>query len=388
MQIRTIKQVRNIAGKRVLLRADFNVPVVGGSVMDDFRIRAGLRTLRYLLKQQCRILIVSHLGRPEGRVADEYSLEPVATRLGELLGQKVVFTNEMAPYREAHRAAKPDQVVLFENIRFYPEELEDDKNFSQRLSKLADIYVNDAFSVSHRKHASVSAIKRYLPGYAGLLLADEVDNLNKILRPKPPMVAILGGAKIKTKLPLLENLSKITQCVLTGGVLANDFIAALGYETGKSKVEAKDVEGAAKVYKKTRIILPVDVVVSTEPDGKGGVTVRNLNDISRKDYIYDIGPKTIKLYSSYIKGGETLVWNGPMGMFEHKSFKHGTLAVARLIASRSRGKAFGVIGGGETVAALQMTKMFGFVDWVSTGGGAMLAYLGKEKMPGLAGIVR
>nr|MCU0680433.1 phosphoglycerate kinase [Planctomycetota bacterium] len=252
----------------------------------------------------------------------------------------------------------------------------------------ADLYVNDAFAVCHREQASVGAIKKFLPAYAGLLLTQEVESLNKVLKPKKPLVSIIGGSKISTKAPLVKKLYAQSNHLLIGGALANNFFLACGYEVGKSLIDKDSIAFAKKYFSKSKrdkkIILPIDVVVRND---KKKVTVKKLTAIAKNDMILDIGPESISLFAIYIKKAQTLAWNGPMGKFEEDSFKHGTLAVARLIATRSTGHAFGVVGGGETVEVLKMSKMFEYVDWVSTGGGAMLSYLGGEKMPGLKGIV-
>jgi 3-phosphoglycerate kinase len=238
----------------------------------------------------------------------------------------------------------------------------------------------------------VSAIKKFLHTYAGLLLEDEIVHLTKTLQPQKPLVIVIGGSKISTKLPLITHFLKKADHILIGGAIANDFVKGLGYEVGKSMVgkDAAQLRRAIKIYKKAgnkKIILPLDFVVSDRLDGKGKAEVRSINNISKKDYILDIGPKTISFYAKYIKAANTLIWNGPMGMFEQDDFRHGTMAIARLIASRSTGHAFGVVGGGETVEALKKTQMIQHVDWVSTGGGAMLDFLAGQKMPGLRGLL-
>jgi phosphoglycerate kinase len=277
-------------------------------------------------------------------------------------------------------------IVLLENLRFYQGEVKNEKKFGKLLAKMAHIYVNDAFAASHRAHASVSAIKKYLPSYAGLLLAEEIENLNKILKPVKPMVAVIGGNKADTKMKLVDSLRKKSFMVLIGGALANNFIAAHKFEVGKSVISQEYVKLAEKFANKN-IILPVDVLVGS---GKNvsEARVKPISQVEKNDMILDIGPRTIKLFADYIKKANTIIWNGPMGYSENACFKHGTMAIAQIFASRSRGPAFGVVGGGETVAALKQSKMTEGVDWVSTGGGAMLSYLAGEKMPGLKGIIK
>lgn len=276
---------------------------------------------------------------------------------------------------------------MLENLRFSHDEENNDLGFAKKLAGLADIYVNDAFAASHRAHASVSAIKNYLPSCAGLLLENEIVNLNKILRPKSPLIAIIGGAKMETKTPLIKKLLKKSSRILIGGALANNFLAAHKIEIGKSLRDKKSI-ALAKQFLNKKIILPADVITGTKKDGRGEAKVKNVYQVKKNEIILDIGPETIKLYSRFIKKAKTIIWNGPMGMYESEHFKYGTLSIARAVASRSSGAAFGAVGGGETIEALKMTKMLGYVDWVSTGGGAMLVYLSGGKMPGLKGIVK
>jgi phosphoglycerate kinase len=393
--IRSVKSIKKIAGKKVLLRADFNVPLKDGKIKDDYKIMAEMPTIRFLIRYKCKVIIATHLGRPDGR-DNVYSVKPIAKRLSELLGKNVKFVGDSIGLEAGTEISKMDKgdVILLENLRFYKEEKKNNKKFAKELVYPADIYVNDAFGASHREHASVCAIKKYKPSYAGLLLEKEIINLKKILRPKKPLVAVIGGAKIETKLPLLKKIRGTANQILVGGALANNFLYALKYEVGRSLMDKKSMALTKKIismYKMIGIkkfILPVDVVVGSRKDGAGKAAVKKVDKVSNNDIIFDIGPETIKLYSKYIKGAKTIAWNGPMGKFESERFRHGTLSIARVIASRSSGKAYGVVGGGETIEALRMTKMLDYVDWVSTGGGAMLSFLGGEKMPGLEGIIK
>ncbi|MDD5071572.1 MAG: phosphoglycerate kinase [Patescibacteria group bacterium] len=387
--IKSIRQAKKLVGKRVFLRTDFNVPVEKGKVADDYKIMASLPTIRFLLRYRAKIIIASHLGRPDGRREKKYSLAPVARHLGGLLDEKVRFSDDCTGLAAGTAVGKmkPGEILMLENLRFAKGEEKNDKKFAKELAGLADIYVNDAFANSHRKHASMAAIKKYLPSYAGLLLAEEVENLNKIIYPRQPLIAVIGGAKIGTKISFIRKLSQKSFKVLIGGALANNFFAARGMEIGKSLADKKSV-ALAKSLKAKNILLPVDVVVSGKKDGRGPVKVKNDFRVNKNEAILDIGPKTVRLYSSFLKKAQTIIWNGPMGMFENEHFKHGTLAIARVIASRSRGRAFGVVGGGETIAALKMTGMEDYVDWISTGGGATLAFLNGEKMPGLSKITK
>ena len=377
MKIKSIRQVKNLAGKIVLLRADLNVPIKGGKIKDDYKIVAVLPTVRYLLRHNCRLLIATHLGN--GLKGE--TTKPIADRLGRLLGKKVAGREKIAKMENK-------QVVMLENLRWHKGEEKNDKKFARDLAALADLYVNDAFAVSHRAHASVAAIKKYLPSYAGLLLEKEILNLAKILEPKQPLISIIGGAKIETKISLINNLAKKSHRLLIGGALANNFIAAHGFKIGKSVADRPSVRTAAQIIKRHKnIILPVDVVAAKSVKS-GNARVLPVAKVGASDMILDIGPKTVRLFVSYLRKANTIIWNGPLGYFENEHFKHGTLAIARVIASRSTGQAFGVVGGGETIEALKLTKMENYLDWISTGGGAMLAYLGGEKLPGLKGIVK
>jgi phosphoglycerate kinase len=283
---------------------------------------------------------------------------------------------------------KTVKIVLLDNLRLNPGEEKNDKKFARGLAELAEIYVNDAFAVCHRDHASVSAIKKYLPSYASWLLENEIINLEKVLKPRQPLISIIGGAKIETKIALFNSLAKKSFRILVGGALANNFIAAHGFKIGKSLADKSSIKLAAGLIRRCpNIILPVDVVVA-EKVNSSQVRVKPVNQVKKNDIILDIGPRTVRLFAHFIKKANTIIWNGPLGYFENEHFKHGTLSIARLVAARSTGRAFGAVGGGETIEALKMTKMEHFVDWVSTGGGAMLAFLGGEKLPGLKGIAK
>jgi 3-phosphoglycerate kinase len=390
MKIATLKKIKNIKNKVVFLRVDFNVAIKNGKVTEDYRIIAGLETINFLLERGVRLIIATHLGDPKGKPDMEFSVKPVALRLKTLLKKPVKFIPEVIGPKvdKAISELKPGELIMLENLRFNPGELTNDKKFAKELAAKADIYVNDAFSVCHREQASVSAIKNYLPSYAGLLLEKEVSALNKVMKPVKPLVVIMGGAKISTKAPLISKLYGTANQILLGGALANNFFKYQKLEIGKSLFDADSLISVKKFYKgkklAAKIILPVDVVVKTK---NGSPLVRRPNEVKPEESILDIGPETISLYSRYIKTAHTLVWNGPMGKFEETSFKHGTISIALLVASRASGRAYGLVGGGETVEALELTKMAEYVDWVSTAGGAMLTYLGGGKMPGLSKIV-
>jgi len=386
MSIKTLSKLKNLKNKTVFLRVDFNVAIDKGKIKDDYRIKAALKTINFLLDAGARLIIASHLGDPQGKFSEEYSLKPVAIRLRKLLNKPVKFLGEVSGSKviQAVSKLKSGEIVMLENLRFASGELSNDIGLAKELAALADIYVNDAFSVCHRQQASVAAIKNYLPSYAGLLVEAEVKALNKILKPKKPLVLVMGGSKISTKAPLISKLYESADTILLGGALANNFFKYQKMEIGFSLFDADSLSYVKKFFSgrklSAKIILPLDVVVR----GKNGVVrVCAPDQVKKNEAIFDIGPETISLYAKYINRAQTIVWNGPMGKFEENSFKQGTLSTARLIAARSRGKAYGLIGGGETVTALNLTKMEEYVDWVSTAGGAMLSYLSGEKMPGL-----
>jgi len=389
MMVKSIRQAKKIAGKTVLLRADLNVHIKDGLVKDDYKIITSLPTIRFLLRHNCRIIVATHLSKKLKNKTSS-SIKPIAKRLAELLGRKVLFIDACSGPKvvEAMMGVGEREIVMLENLRSDSREEKNNKRFAKELANLADIYINEAFAVSHRRHASVDAIKKYLPSYGGLLLEREVENLLKILKPKQPLVSIIGGSKIQTKTALIKNLAKHSYKILIGGALANNFIAAHGFKIGKSVADKSSIKLAAALIRKfDNIILPVDVLVAKKINSDN-FKVKPVNQVKSDEFIFDIGPKTVKLFTGFIKKANTIVWNGPMGYFENEHFKHGTLAVARIVATRSTGRAFGVAGGGATIEALNITKMENYLDWISTGGGAMLAFLGGEPMPGLKGIVK
>ncbi len=389
MQIKSIKKLKSLQDKIVFLRVDFNVPLIQGKIQEDYKIKAGLQTIEFLLTRGAKIVIASHLGEPKRRLAG-YSLKLLVPRLRSLLKRPVKFLSASigSKTEKVINNMKSGDIVLLENLRFYSGEYNNDLQFAANLAKLADIYVNDAFAVCHRAQASLDAIKQFLPSYAGILLEQELQAMDKILKPKKPLVIIMGGAKLKTKLPLILKLYPLADWILIGGALANNFFKFQGLEVGRSLVDNEGLLVIKQLFKKnkifSKIILPRDITIRTK---QGRVRVLKPGELKTSDCILDIGPLTIKDFAVRIKTAETLVWNGPLGRFEEKSFKHGTIAIATLIASRSSGRAYGLVGGGETVEALKLTKMTEYIDWVSTGGGAMLTYLGGGSMPGLNKII-
>jgi phosphoglycerate kinase len=390
MKVATIQKVKNLKNKVVFLRVDFNVALQKGKIKEDYKIKSELETINFLLGKGVKLIIATHLGEPKGKPEKACSVKPVAAYLQKLLKKPVKFSAETIGPKVAKAVSnlKAGEIIMLENLRFNAGELTNDNNFAKELSRLADIYVNDAFAVCHRDQASVSAIKKYLPAYAGLLLAQELAALNKIIKPKKPLVVIMGGAKIATKAPLISKLYPSASHILLGGALVNNFFKYQKKEIGRSLFDADSlvcVDKLCRVKKNAaKIILPLDVIVKTK---SGLAQLRHPEEVKKDEIILDIGPETISLFAQYIKKAQTLVWNGPMGKFEEAGFKQGTLSIARLVASRSSGKAYGLVGGGETIEALKLTKMAEYVDWVSTAGGAMLTYLGGGKMPGLAKIV-
>ena len=393
MKVKSIKNIKNLAGKRVLLRCDFNVPIKNGKILDDYKIIKGFETIEYLLKKKSKVIIVSHLGRPEaGKKDEKYSLLPVAKFLKEKFKKQVNLVDDVSGFQAGTAVSKMknSEIVFLENIRFEKGEKKNSAVLARTMAKLADIYVNDAFAVSHRAHASVSAIKKYLPSYAGLLLEKEISHLKKALKPKQPLILIIGGVKLATKIPLIKKFRKEAHRILLGGALANNFFAAHGYEIGRSLIDKESVKFAKKIIKKgwdKNIILPIDVRVSNKKSFWDAHN-KKLNEIGKKDYILDIGYETVDFYKKYIKNAATVIWNGPIGMFEEQKFKHGTLDLARSLAINSKKSVFSIVGGGETIKALKMTKTINHINWVSTGGGAMLAFLSGEKMPGIKGLVK
>lgn len=390
MKIKSVRELGSLKNKKVLLRLDLNVVILNNKILDLYRIESVLETIDFLLKKNAALIICSHLGKAKGKVDKDLSLKLVSQTLAKITGKKIKFIPQVfgPEVLAAVDKMKSGDIVFIENLRFEAGELKNEAKFAKKLASLADIYVNDALAVCHRKQASVSAIKKYLPSYAGLLLESELKAFERITSPREPLVVVMGGAKIKTKLPIINNLYGKANNILIGGGIANSFLKYSGYEIGKSLFEEDSILEIKKLAKGKKdlekIIIPSDVIVKNR---SGAVLAKDIANVLKGDTILDIGPKTISVYAMYIKKAQTLVWNGPMGKFEEKDFSAGTMAMARLIASRSSGRAYGVVGGGETVAALRASFMMEYVDWVSTAGGAMLSYLGAEDMPGLVDIV-
>ncbi len=386
MAKKTVRDV-NVHGKRVLVRVDFNVPLKEGRVTDDTRIRAALPTIQYLLDQGAAVILCSHLGRPKGKPTPEYALDPVAVRLSELLGRPVQKVNETVgpAVQAAAQALQPGQVLLLENTRFYKEEEANDPEFARQLASLADLYVNDAFGAAHRGHASNEGVAHYLPTVAGFLMEKELEFLGRATEnPVHPYVAILGGAKISDKIGVITNL--LTKCdrLLIGGGMANTFFKAMGFEVGDSLVEADAVGKAGEILSQagSQIVLPVDVVIADAFDNAANTQVVAPNAVPAGWRILDIGPKTVATFESALAGAKTVVWNGPLGVFEMPRFAEGTIAVARILANLP--DAVTVIGGGDSVAAVQQAGLADRISHISTGGGASLEFLEGRVLPGVA----
>ena len=393
MNKRSIKDLP-LKGRRVLMRVDFNVPIKNGAITDETRIRASLPTIEYALSQGVKVLILcSHLGRPKGKPSPEFSLKPVAEKLSQILKRPVTFAEDCVgePAKKAVASAPDGGVVLLENLRFHPEEEKNDPGFAKQLAELADVYVNDAFGSAHRAHASTEGVVHQIKeSAAGMLMAAELEHLGRVLeRPDHPFIAILGGAKVSDKLEVIENLIPRVDALLIGGAMAYTFFKARGLPVGKSLVEddllgaAREIDARAK-GRGLRFELPVDHVVA--PKLEAGVPTETLavGDAAIGDRMgLDIGPKTIDTYRSVIGGAKTVIWNGPMGVFEIDAFAKGTMDIAKAIASVTGTT---VIGGGDSIAAVAKAGVTDRITHISTGGGASLEFLGGRELPGVAAL--
>lgn len=383
----------NLRGKRVFIRVDFNVPLADGKVADDTRIRATLPTLKLAMEREARLVIASHLGRPKGQPEAKYTMAPVATRLGELLSKKVHFSPDCIGKvaEEDSRRLKDGEVLVLENVRFHPEEEKNDEKFSRNLAALCDdLFVCDAFGSAHRAHASVVGITKFVrQAAAGLLMEKELEYLGKaITNPERPFLAILGGAKVSDKIEVIQNLMKIANGMLIGGAMAYTFFRAKGYSTGKSLVEEDKVELALALLgeareKGFRIVLPVDQILARGPE-EGSLRQTTSVETTPADWMgLDIGPKTIDLFRKEIARARTIVWNGPLGMFEKPAFARGTLEIAHAVAEATGKGATTIVGGGDSVAAVEAAGVAGKISHISTGGGASLEFLAGRKLPGV-----
>ena len=385
MNKRSVRDL-DVRDKRVLVRVDFNVPVKDGEVTDDTRIRRALPTIRYLLEDGARPILISHLGRPKGEPDPKYAMDPVAARLQELLGEPVKKLDAAVgpEVEEALEDWDGRGVVLLENSRFYPGETSNDPEFADQLAALADLYVNDAFGAAHRAHATTVGVAERLPAAAGLLMEEEIDYLDKVLKdPERPFVAILGGAKVSDKLGVIESLLGTADSLLIGGAMCFTFFKAQGYEIGNSLVEDDYLEEAKRLMEEAgdRLVLPVDVVVAEAMEEDAESETVPVDGIPAGKMGLDIGPRTVDLFSEHISGASTIFWNGPMGVFEIDAFAKGTEGVARAVAESG---ATSVVGGGDSVAAVNKLGLEDRMSHISTGGGASLEYVEGKELPGIA----
>jgi phosphoglycerate kinase len=370
----------DLAGKRVLIREDLNVPVKDGKVTSDARIRASIPTIELALKAGAKVIVMSHLGRPtEGEFADEFSMQPVAEHLGKLLGRTVPLVKDW----QNGLTLNGGDLVLLENVRFNKGEKKDNDDLAKAYASLCDVFVMDAFGTAHRAEASTHGVAKFAPvACAGLLLAAEIDSLEKALKaPARPLAAIVGGSKVSTKLTVLENLSTKCDQLIVGGGIANTFLAAAGYNVGKSLCEHDLIPAAKDLMGKVNIPLPVDVVVGKEFSDKAAATIKDVKDVADDDMIFDIGPKSAAHIAELLKGAKTILWNGPVGVFEFEQFSKGTEVLSKAIAESA---AFSIAGGGDTLAAIDKYGIEKDVSYVSTGGGAFLEYVEGKVLPAVA----
>ena len=378
----------DVKGKKVLVRVDYNVPIKDDKVSDDTRIVAAMPTLKYLLDHGAAVILCSHLGRPKGGPDPKFSLRPVAAYLSELMGKPVAFADDcVGPVAEAAaRALKPGEVLLLENTRFHPEEEKNDPELAKKMAALADIYVNDAFGSAHRAHASTEGVAHYLPAVAGFLMEEEIKYLSQAIdNPKRPFIAILGGAKISDKIGVIRNLLTKADQILIGGGMANTFFKAQGYPIGDSLYEEEALDTARELLQigASRLRLPVDVVIADKYDAEAEKKIVPMSPVPDGWRILDIGPATVENFTKSLSTAGTIVWNGPMGVFEFPRFAEGTIGVAKAIAET---KAVSVIGGGDSVSAINQAGLADKITHISTGGGASLEMLEGINLPGLAAL--
>lgn len=385
------KSIRDaeLSGQRVIMRVDFNVPLdKEGNITDDTRIRAALPSIEHILKQNTKLILMSHLGRPKGQVSEELRLSPVGKRVSELLSKEVIVTRDSIgeETKKIISGMQTGDVALLENLRFYKEEEANDDEFAKALAEYADVYVNDAFGTAHRAHASTEGIAHHLPGLAGFLMEKEISFLGKLLHaPEKPYVAIIGGAKVSTKIGVLEKLLEKVDVLIIGGGMSYTFLKAKGFEVGHSLVEAEKVSFAFELIKKAderevKLLLPADHLVADKVEETARVKTVDTNAIPPDMIGVDIGPKTVRAYKKEIKQARTVLWNGPMGVFEIEKFARGTNQIAKALASS---KAMTVVGGGDSVAAVNKLKLAESISHVSTGGGASLEFLEGKDLPGI-----
>ncbi|MFC1686741.1 phosphoglycerate kinase [Nanoarchaeota archaeon] len=374
-----------IRNKTILVRVDYNVPLKKGKVIDSTKIKASLPTIHYLLQKNCKIILMTHLGRPKGKTISNLKTKVLIKEIKKILPKlKITSLNSCIgqEVRDKIQQGKGKEIFLLENLRFYKEEKENDSVFAHSLADLADFYINDAFGVSHRKHASVNAITKFIPSAYGFLLSKEINQLSKVLKPKKPLTWIIGGAKLD-KVDLIKNSLKKADYIIIGGALAFSFLKAKGYGVGMSKIDSKSVRIAKKILRNRnskKIVLPIDVIVSSTSSSGVKPEVVPVNRIPINKIGFDIGPKTIKLFSDYLKKSKTIVWNGPLGYFENEKFQKGTKSITNLLSKLS---AVTIIGGGETSEAIHKFKLTKRMTHISTGGGASLEFLTGKKLPAI-----
>lgn len=378
----------DVRGKKVLVRVDFNVPISDGKVGDDTRIQAALPTIKYLLEHNAAVILCSHLGRPKGEVKPELSLKPVAEYLGTLIDAPVKFAEDCIGEKaeKAAAALEPGQVLVLENTRFHAGEKKNDPDMAKQLASLAELFINDAFGTAHRAHASNTGVADYLPAAAGFLLEKEIKYLgNAIADPERPFVAILGGAKVSDKIGVIENLLEKADRILIGGGMANTFFKAQGYEMADSLVEDDVIDVAKTLLDKAggKLVLPVDVVIADAFEADADDKVMDVGDVPAGWRILDIGPRTVKAFEDIIERAGTVVWNGPMGVFEFDKFARGTFDIAETMA---KSKAVGIVGGGDSASAMRKAGLEDKITHISTGGGASLEMLEGKTLPGLAAL--
>lgn len=387
---RTVRDIE-VSGKKVIVRCDFNVPMKDGVITDDIRITSALPTIKYLLEKGASVILMSHLGRPDGEANVKYTLRPVSERLNQLLNQKVIFISTPEVINEAVKRTaaglEAGEIMLLENVRFRKEETKNGTEFSKELAGLADIFVNDAFGTAHRAHSSTAGIADYLPAVSGFLIEKEVQFLGSAVEnPERPFVAIMGGAKVGDKILVIENLLKKVDTLIIGGGMAYTFYKAMGYEIGTSILDAENVGLAGELLKKAeslgvKLLLPVDVKVAKEFANDSVAAYCDMDKIPAGMMGLDIGPKSQVLFADAVKNAKTVVWNGPVGVFEMPNFAEGTLAVAKALAEC---KGITVIGGGDSAAAVEQFGLADKMTHISTGGGASLEFLEGKKLPGIA----
>ena len=386
MKLKSIKDINNLKGKKVLLRVDFNVPLtkdfkVGKS--EDYRIVKTLPTIKYLVSKGAKVILMAHMGRPEGKVVENLRLDPVAVRLSQLLKKDIFKSDEIfgSDVIKHISEMKNGNILMLENVRFDQREEKADKIFAKKLASMGDLYVNDGFAVSHRDQASISTIQDYLPSYAGFLLEEEVNHLYNVLKkPEKPLVVIIGGAKISTKIKLIKNFLPHSSKILLGGALANTVLHTLGVSVGKSLIEADMVDEVGKFrLTDNKIVVPVDGYMARNYQSKKG-RLDAMADVKKDEVVLDIGTETVKLYASILKKAKTIVWNGPMGLIETPAFARGTKELIKILVNS---KAKTIVGGGETVEMIRKMGLSDKFTFISTGGGAMLEFLEGKKLPGL-----